>query len=135
MQDFNNIKVYIFYYKPGILLNTDQIYQPIMAGNALSSGNITITGDNTGDNISAKNHYYSELTGIYWVWKNTIQDVTGTCHYRRYFTAQREPFLYKLKRFLYFPIGLYKKRFGLIYTKNIKLFVPRIINTQEINDY
>jgi hypothetical protein len=91
-----------------------------------------IQGDDTGENISEKNKYYSELTGIYWVWKNTQQDIAGSCHYRRYFTAQPEPFLYRLKRLLYFPAGLFKKRVGLIYTKNTKLFLSRIINQTEI---
>jgi hypothetical protein len=104
-----------------------------MAGNALLSDAKSITGDDTGENISTKNKYYSELTGTYWVWKNTHQDVTGTCHYRRFFTAQPEPFWYKLKRLMYYPVGLYKKRFGLIYTENVRLFKPRILNQQEIN--
>jgi hypothetical protein len=33
---------------------------------------------------------------------------------------------------MYYPAGLYKKRFGLIYTKNTNLFVDRVINKQEI---
>lgn len=41
-------------------------------------------GDDTGDQISDKNCYYSELTGMYWVWKNVKTPVVGTCHYRRY---------------------------------------------------
>ncbi|MBA4411341.1 MAG: DUF4422 domain-containing protein [Bacteroidota bacterium] len=134
MDDISGIKVYVFHYKNGSILKTDQIYQPIMAGNALHSGDSTITGDDTGENISEKNPFYSELTGIYWVWKNTSQDVTGTCHYRRFFTAQPEPFIYKLKRLLYIIVGLYKKRFGLIYTENTKLFTPKILNEQEINE-
>src|SRR5690606_18403067 len=108
------------------------MYQPLMAGNSLLKTDIGITGDDTGDNISLKNKYYSELTGIYWVWKNTRQLVSGACHYRRYFTAQPEPFLYKIKRLLYYPAGLYKKRYGLIYTKNTDFFIDRIIGQNEI---
>lgn len=134
MEDVLGIKVYVLYYKNGYLLNTDQIYQPIMAGNILLSGNKTITGDDSGENISIKNPYFSELTGIYWIWKNTKQSITGTCHYRRFFTAKPEPLWYKLKRLFYFPAGLYKKRFGLIYTENTKLFTPKIINEQEIKE-
>jgi len=130
MSDSLNIKIYIFHYKNGAILRSDSVYQPIMAGNALLSDAKSITGDDTGENISTKNKYYSELTGTYWVWKNTHQDVTGTCHYRRFFTAQPEPFWYKLKRLMYYPVGLYKKRFGLIYTENVRLFKPRILNQQ-----
>lgn len=132
MTNFPSIKVFVYYYKEGAVLNIDSIYQPIMAGKALIPEKSSILGDDTGENISIKNRYYSELTGIYWVWKNTFQDITGSCHYRRFFTAKPEPFLYKLKRLLYYPLGLYKKRIGLIYTKNTELFVPRIINQQEI---
>jgi hypothetical protein len=127
-------RIYVFHYKIGTVLKTDPIYQPIMAGNALLLGNKIIPGDDTGENISFKNQYYSELTGTYWVWKNTMQSVTGTCHYRRFFTAKSEPFLYKLKRLLYYPAGLYKKRYGLIYTENTELFVPRILNEQELGE-
>lgn len=61
-------------------------YLPIHVGKALSDRNLGIIGDNTGDNISEKNPYYCELTGIYWAWKNLKGvDVVGLCHYRRYF--------------------------------------------------
>jgi hypothetical protein len=127
-----SIKIYIFYYKPGSLFNLERIYHPVMSGNAFLNGQSLISGDDTGENISLKNPYYSELTGIYWVWKNTMQEITGCCHYRRYFTAKPEPILYKLKRLLYFPAGLYRKRIGLIYTGNTEYFVPRILNRHEI---
>lgn len=127
-----SIKIYSFHYKPGTIITGNPVYSPIFSGKNGAFKTCAIPGDDTGVNISSKNKYYSELTGIYWVWKNTRQDITGTCHYRRFFTAQPEPFLYQLKRLLYFPVGLYKKRFGLIYTKNTRLFVNRIINQTEI---
>jgi hypothetical protein len=43
-------------------------------------------GDNTGDNISARNQYWSEITGLYWAWKNLERvDYVGLCSYRRFF--------------------------------------------------
>lgn len=46
--------------------------------------------DNSGDNISDKNGNYSELTGLYWIWKNRIRNgyygydcYYGLAHYRR----------------------------------------------------
>lgn len=132
--DTPDIKIYSFHYKPGPVIGRKPIYIPVFAGKNGSPEPHEIIGDDTGENISAKNPFYSELTGIFWVWKNTQNEVTGTCHYRRFFTARPEPFLYKLKRLLYFPAGLYKKRIGLIYTKNIGLFAKRLLNKQEIND-
>ncbi len=106
-----------------------------MAGNALEHhNNCEMAGDDTGDSISNRNHYYSELTGIYWTWKNTSQDITGSCHYRRFFTARPEPVLYRIKRLLYFFIGLYKKRYGLIYTRRTKKFALRALSEPEIQE-
>lgn len=45
--------------------------------------------DNTGEHISAKNPHYCELTGLYWVWKNTEDDYKGLVHYRRYFRGKQ----------------------------------------------
>lgn len=40
-----------------------------------------------GKNINQLNQFYSELTTLYWVWKNKIYSkVIGFCHYRRIFT-------------------------------------------------
>lgn len=63
----------------------DSIYIPLQVGHC-SHDDYGYLGDDTGENISNKNQYYSELTGLYWIWKNySGADYLGLCHYRRYF--------------------------------------------------
>lgn len=57
--------------------------KPIQVGSALTDQRITERLDNTGDNISDKNYKYSELTAMYWAWKNSKDEYLGICHYRR----------------------------------------------------
>ena len=61
------------------------MYLPMQAGNALHPSS-DYAGDDTGDNISAKNPGYCELT---WMWKNMPNEVLGLVHYRRHFRASR----------------------------------------------
>lgn len=56
---------------------------PIQVGASLTDQRITTLSDNTGDNISYKNYKYSELTAMYWAWKNSKAEYLGICHYRR----------------------------------------------------
>ena len=49
----------------------DNMYVPLQVGTAINSP-LGYLRDDTGDNISALNGYYSELTGLYWIWKNVI---------------------------------------------------------------
>lgn len=66
----------------------DPVYMPLHVGRA-NAEDFGYAGDDTGDNISAKNCYYGELTGVYWVWKNIrTTDYVGICHYRRYFCTE-----------------------------------------------
>lgn len=63
----------------------DPIYHPLHVGRARGK-DLGYPGDDTGDNISHLNHYYGELTGLYWAWKNVRNtEYIGLCHYRRYF--------------------------------------------------
>lgn len=48
--------------------------------------NIDFYDDVGSDNISRKNRNYCELTGLYWIWKNSSSNYVGISHYRRYFT-------------------------------------------------
>lgn len=78
------IQIYVMTHVPFAVPN-DPIYHPLHVGKALKD-DLGYPGDDTGDNISALNMYYSELTGLYWAWKNIRNtEYIGLCHYRRYF--------------------------------------------------
>lgn len=83
--------IYVANHKEGYFLNTDEI-TPIQVGKGKpgNTKDLGILGDDTGDNISAKNDNYSEMTAIYWMWKNDQSDVTGLMHYRRYFDLNND---------------------------------------------
>lgn len=53
--------------------------------------------DNLGDNISNKNGDYSELTGLYWIWRNRIkrqdEKYYGLAHYRRFLELSEDDLL------------------------------------------
>jgi hypothetical protein len=62
----------------------DPMYIPLRVGSA-GNEDFGYLRDDTGENISRLNCYFSELTGLYWIWKNVKNlDCVGTCHYRRY---------------------------------------------------
>lgn len=68
----------------------DALYCPLQVGSALHE-DLGYLRDDTGDNISERNCYYSELTGLYWIWKNQPKlDYVGTCHYRRFLINEQE---------------------------------------------
>ena len=60
------------------------LYTPLQCGSAPNKEDVCQLKDNTGDNISDKNYFYSETTGTYWIWKNAPHtDYVGQCQYRR----------------------------------------------------
>ena len=66
----------------------DELYLPLHVG-AEGKDDIGYIKDNTGKNISAKNPFFCELTGIYWAWKNLDADYIGLAHYRRHFASKK----------------------------------------------
>ncbi len=62
----------------------------VQVGAALSDRLDVDFYDDDGENISCRNGNYSELTGLYWLWKNRIQKddcedrYYGLAHYRRF---------------------------------------------------
>ena len=65
------------------------MYLPLHVGAALHPDVLPqMQGDDTGDNISSRNGFYSELTGLYWLWKNREDDYKGLVHYRRHLGSQ-----------------------------------------------
>lgn len=81
-----NIKILIAAHKQ-YWMPKDPVYLPLHVG-AEGKPDLGYTKDNTGDNISAKNPNFCELTGLYWAWKNVDADYLGLVHYRRYFTRK-----------------------------------------------
>ena len=84
----NKIKIFVACHKPYDVYK-DDVYTPIHVGRAVSQYKeemADMIGDDTGDNISEKNPYYSEMTAQYWAWKN-VHDIEyiGFGHYRRTF--------------------------------------------------
>jgi hypothetical protein len=79
-----NICILVCHHKKSNLIKND-VFTPIQVGKAVSDTDLGILGDNSGDNISHLNRFYSELTATYWAWKNLDVEFIGICHYRRYF--------------------------------------------------
>lgn len=94
------LKLLICYHKKDVLLK-DEILTPIHVGRTLARKRLgednpdfkwlveNMVGDDTDENISAKNSSYNELTAVYWAWKNYDKlgnpDYIGLMHYRRHF--------------------------------------------------
>ena len=78
-----NIKIIVAAHKK-YRMPADQCYLPLHVGKK-GKADLGYQGDDVGDNISEKNPYYCELTGLYWAWKNLDADYIGLAHYRRHF--------------------------------------------------
>lgn len=82
-----DIKIIVATHKKYQMPN-DKMYIPLHVGKE-GKEKIGYQEDNKGKNISEKNPYFCELTGLYWAWKNLDADYIGLVHYRRYFTTAK----------------------------------------------
>ncbi len=95
-----DIKIMIAMHKP-YRAAQDDIYYPVHVG-ALGKEDFQVKAahdimpDSRGDNISAKNPNFCELTGLYYMWKNVPSDYLGLSHYRRYFAQGKNKDKWKM---------------------------------------
>lgn len=134
LNKFDNTVVLVATHKPDKVYQ-DDIYTPIHVGRAVSKFKEEMTeiiGDDTGDNISAKNPRYCELTAIYWAWKNMNNtNYVGLCHYRRYFktlyTSDKINFVLKeydvvLPSPIYYPFTMEDKLYRAVCEEDVAIF-------------
>ena len=97
----SNIKIFICAHKE-VPLPQHPYFLPVQAGATLHEHIAGYQPDDEGENISAKNPHFCELTCHYWAWKNLKNvDIVGLNHYRRYFDFQKKwPHFSADKRFV-----------------------------------
>lgn len=82
---FKSVKIIVATHKQ-YAMPKDKIYLPLQVG-AKGKENLDIgyARDDKGKNISDKNPYFCELTGLYWAINNLDFNYIGLVHYRRHF--------------------------------------------------
>ena len=78
------LKIVVAVHKP-YRMPEDAAYLPVQVGAAGKPPVGDWQRDDEGENISARNANWCELTGLYWAWKNLKADALGLVHYRRHF--------------------------------------------------
>ena len=107
-------KIYVFTHR-AYGFPPDPMYIPLQVGAALHDP-LPYARDDTGDNISTKNPFYSELTGLYWVYMHEkAADILGTAHYRRYLLDEKD------RLFTEAAIAETLKKCDVISTKQVEL--------------
>jgi hypothetical protein len=87
----SNLKILVCYYKDVYFDSHNETYFDLQCGRKSTGVILNMQGDDEGENISERNSYWSEITGLYWAWKNlSYADYVGLCSYRRFFSF-KEP--------------------------------------------
>lgn len=122
-----DIRLYVSCHRP-CRVPGHPLFTPIQVGAALAEERFPgFVHDDSGENISAKNRSYCELTAQYWAWKNETADYTGFFHYRRYlypdpeakrpYLVAREPNEALLEKLGYSGFGEMIREYDLIVPK------------------
>lgn len=94
----SDIKLFVCCHQP-FAIPPHPLLVPVQVGAALAPSHFDgFLHDDCGENISAKNRSYCELTAQYWAWKNVDADYYGFFHYRRFlFPRVGERLPYRIK--------------------------------------
>jgi hypothetical protein len=90
------LAIAVCYYFPEKEYLSNEACIPLQLGYDETHVDMRIQRDNEGDNRGDKHPYYSELSGLYWIWKNADSEYKGLYHHRRAFAAQEEKLSSKL---------------------------------------
>jgi len=77
----NDITDYVITHRDWPIVQ-DDLYRALCVGGFRKDGWLCAAD---GENIEQYNDRLNELTGLYWIWKNTDIEYVGLSHYRRYF--------------------------------------------------
>ncbi|PWW11546.1 DUF4422 domain-containing protein [Mangrovibacter plantisponsor] len=112
------MKIYVVSHKK-YLFPSDWSFLPIQVGDGEKISEDALS-DHSNDNISQLNTSFCELTAVYWIWKNSQDDIVGLAHYRRYFSSQRRELTVKGK-----PIASGDELLGHLEQNDILVAKPR----------
>lgn len=134
MIEMDDIKLFVCCHRD-VQVPDNSLLVPIQVGSALADSHFPgYLHDDTGENISAKNRSYCELTAQYWAWKNIETDYYGFFHYRRYlypdvnaklpYRVEREAFWGLLDKLGYLNFAELIQQYDLIVPKGENMYVP-----------
>lgn len=129
-----DIKLFVCCHQP-TQVPAHPLLVPIQVGAALGESHFPdFLHDDIGDNISAKNRSYCELTAQYWAWRNIEADCYGFFHYRRYlcpnikaklpYRVEQEVSLSLLDKLGYAEFEQLIRQYDIIVPKGENMYVP-----------
>ncbi|UQY80222.1 Glycosyl transferase family 8 [Candidatus Hepatincola sp. Av] len=124
------LKILVGYHKKGTTFYNKSTL-PILLGSATQPDDIReffqrYLYDDQGNNISNKNSYYSELTALYWAWKNLDYlnaKYIGFMHYRRFLKINEDDY-FNISTLTY-NLDSYTKQVEKIMGTQADLIIPK----------